>query len=210
MNYLVILFKNKKKRKIINRFITEENAISFFKKTKNENIVHFEKIIDGYDFCEFELGLARKNDGRFSKYFFKDDLGRQIKLDLEDPDYELIDISKFKVEEKFVDNQKNKKITLIEFYSDYLSTDTIKLVFILNNKIFVQEDTNFKMFTFKTEEECLRFLDSLSKFLIENEKTNCILINDVSSFQKKYLYDLLESNGFDKSVLYRKFTTYRK
>ena len=137
-------------------------------------------------------------------------MGRQIKLDLEDPNYELIDISKFKVEEKFVDNQKNKKITLIEFYGDYLLTNTIKLVFILNNKIFVQEDVNFKMFTFKTEEEGLRFLDSLSKFLIQNEKTNCILINDVSSFQKKYLYDLLESNGFDKSILYRKFTTYRK
>lgn len=159
---------------------------------------------------KYELGLARKNDGKFSNYYFKDNLGRQIKLDLEDSDYELIDISEFRIEEKFIDNQKNKKITLIEFYNDYLVTNTIKLVFILNNKLFVQEDNNFKMFTFKTEKETLRFLDSLSKFLIENEKTNCILINDVSSFQKKYLYDLLESNGFDKSLLYRKFTTYRK
>lgn len=210
MNYMVILFKNKKKRKIINRFITEEKAISFFKKTKKDNIVYFEKLIEGYEFCKYELGLARKNDGKFSNYYFKDNLGRQIKLDLEDSDYELIDISEFRIEEKFIDNQKNKKITLIEFYNDYLVTNTIKLVFILNNKLFVQEDNNFKMFTFKTEKETLRFLDSLSKFLIENEKTNCILINDVSSFQKKYLYDLLESNGFDKSLLYRKFTTYRK
>lgn len=50
MNYMVILFKNKKKRKIINRFITEEKAISFFKKTKKDNIVYFEKLIEGYEF----------------------------------------------------------------------------------------------------------------------------------------------------------------
>jgi len=32
-------------------------------------------------------------------------------------------------------------------------------------------------------------------------------VKDYSSAQRKYLYGILESNGFDKKVLYRKFTS---
>jgi hypothetical protein len=37
---------------------------------------------------------------------------------------------------------------------------------------------------------------------------DCILVKDTSKQQKKYLYDVLESKGIDKSSLYRRFTTY--
>jgi len=207
---MVILFKNKKKKKIINKFKTEEKAKVFFEELKKSNEVYFEKIIDGYDSCDFEIGLITKNKNDFTSYFFKDDYGRQIKMDLDDSNYKLIEISKFSIEEKFVDNQKNKKIDLTDFYENYLSTNVIKIVFVLNNKIFVQEDNNFSMFTFKTSDESLRFLKCLSNFLIDNKRTDCIVVTDTSSVQKKLLYEQLSSFGIDKSILYRRFTTFRK
>lgn len=210
MNYMVILFKNKKKKKIINKFKTEEKAKVFFEELKKSNEVYFEKIIDGYNSCDFEIGLITKNKNDFTSYFFKDDYGRQIKLDLDDSKYKLIEISKFSIEEKFVDNQKNKKIDLTYFYENYLSTNVIKIVFVLNNKIFVQEDNNFSMFTFKTSDESLRFLKCLSNFLIDKKRTDCIVVTDTSSVQKKLLYEQLSSFGIDKSILYRRFTTFRK
>jgi len=86
----------------------------------------------------------------------------------------------------------------------------IKIVFVLNNKIFVQEDNNFSMFTFKTSDESLRFLKCLSNFLIDKKRTDCIVVTDTSSVQKKLLYEQLSSFGIDKSILYRRFTTFRK
>ena len=56
--------------------------------------------------------------------------------------------------------------------------------------------------------ESSRFIDCLSSHFFKIKRGDCLFIKDYSSPQRKYLYSLLESNGFDKKVLYRKFTTY--
>ena len=41
-NYIVVLFKNKSKKKIINKFKTKERAVAFYKKLIEENDVIFD------------------------------------------------------------------------------------------------------------------------------------------------------------------------
>jgi hypothetical protein len=62
-------------------------------------------------------------------------------------------------------------------------------------------------FTLKNESESERFIDCLSTYFHKIKKSDCLLIKDYSTPQKKYLYELLESKGIDKKILYRKFTT---
>jgi hypothetical protein len=210
MNYLVVLFKNKSKKKIINKFITLERAKNFFdKKIAKNNQIYFEKKIENATPCDFELCILKKKDNKFDSLYIKDDLGRQVKVELDDPEYNIMRVSKYRIEEKIHDVLKNEKISIETFFKKYILKKGIVLVSKLNNKVVVQNDDKVFLFSLKNEDESKRFLDVLSKFLIEKSSTNCIIVSESSKTQKKYLYEILNNLGIDKNILYRKTTTFK-
>jgi hypothetical protein len=211
MNYLVVLFKNKERKKIINKFKTLKNAQDFFdKKIDDSSKVIFGKEIENASDCFFELALLKRKDDNFETMFVRDDYGRQVKIETDDPDYKIIKISKYLVEEKIFDISKNKKISVNDFIKTYLPKNSIKLISSLNNKIIVQNDNLINLFSLKNEMESKRFLDSLSDYFQKEGRIDSIIVSESSKEQKKYLYDLLCSSGIDKQTLYRRSTTFKK
>jgi len=210
MNYIVVLFKNKERKKIINKFKTIERATEFFNKKIEENKnVLFEKQVENANDCNFELCLLQKKDSNFDSLYVRDNLGRQIKIETDDPEYKIINVSNYKVEELVFDISENKKITIKEFIRKYLPKSSIKLVSRLNNKIVVQNDDKVNLFSLKNEYESKRFLESLSDYFFEKDRTDSIFVIDASKEQKKYLYEVLSKVGIDKQLLYRKSTTFK-
>lgn len=210
MNYLVVLFKNKERKKIINKFKTLKNAQDFFdKKIDDSSKVIFGKEIENASDCFFELALLKRRDDNFETMFVRDDYGRQVKIETDDPDYKIIKISKYLVEEKIFDITKNKKISVNDFIKSYLPKNSIKLISSLNNKIIVQNDNSISLFSLKNEMESKRFLDNLSDYFQKEGRIDSIIVSESSKEQKKYLYDLLSSSGVDKQILYRKSTTFK-
>jgi len=210
MNYLVVLFKNKEKKKIINKFKTYERANAFYKKLMDENkSVIFETRVENARPSEYELCLLQKNDNNFDKLFVRDDLGRQLLVNLDDPDYKIIQVSKYKVPEKIFDVTNNVKITTEEFIKKHLPKNNIKLISRLNNKVVVQNDNDVKLFSLKDEDESRRFLESLNDYLIELGRGDSIIVIETSKPQKKYLYDILSEMGISKQSLYRRSTTFK-
>jgi hypothetical protein len=211
MNHLIVLFKNKKRKKIINRFKTLDRAKEFFSnKVSESNNVIFEKQVENALPCSFEIALLSKKDDNFQSLFVKDMLGRQVRVDLDDDDFKIIEVREYRVEEKIFDVYKNKKITTQEFLKSYINTPSIKLLSKLNNKVVLQNDDNIDLFTLKDPEECTRFLKSLSDYFISTQRIDVIVVYESSKAQKKYLYDILEKTGIDKKVLYRTTTTFKE
>jgi len=60
MKYLIVLFKNKERKKIIKKFKTFENAKKFYDKMIKENTIVFNKEVENGKDCFFELGLMEK------------------------------------------------------------------------------------------------------------------------------------------------------
>lgn len=210
MNYLVVLFKDKSKKKIINKFITLERAKDFFdKKITENNQIYFEKKIENAKPCDFELCILEKKNNKFDSLYVKDDLGRQVKVELDDPEYNIMKVSKYRIEEKIHDVLKNEKISIDVFFKEYILKKGIVLVSKLNNKVVVQDDDKVFLFSLKNGDESKRFLDVLSKFLIDKSSTNCIIVSESSKAQKKYLYGVLNNLGIDKNILYRRTTTFK-
>jgi hypothetical protein len=139
-----------------------------------------------------------------------DEHGRNVKVKLEDDGMSILMISPYKEEDLLYDVKNKSKITTQEFIKTYLKGDGLKMISVLNNKIILQKDEQINLFSLKNESECSRFVDCLSSYFFKIKRGDCLFIKDYSSPQRKYLYELLESNGFDKKVLYRKFTTYPK
>ena len=92
----------------------------------------------------------------------------------------------------------------------YISDSSLKLVSKLNNKIIIQDDDKFSLFSSKSEYDAERFLLNLESHMISKNRKNCLIVRDSSPEQKKYLYEVLSNVGFDKKMLYRKTTTHLK
>jgi hypothetical protein len=119
----------------------------------------------------------------------------------------LFKIDYYKKEETIYDISKKKKITSQQLIKTYLKGDGLKMISSLNNKIIVQEDEKIHLFTLKTESESSRFIDCLSLHFFKTKRGDCLFVKDHSSAQRKYLFNMLESYGIDKKILYRKFTS---
>jgi len=209
MNYFIVLFKNKQKKRIIKKFITKKKALLAYNKMMDKsNKVFFEKKVQNAEECSFELGLISSIRELDIPMYLKDELGRNQRVYINNEnDLFFVAINMYKVEETIFDIQQNKKITINEFDKEYLSVPGLKVICILNHKIVVQNDDKFYLFSLKDEDEALRFLDSLSVYLTETNNLSCMVLKSTSLPQKKYMYDLLVSHGFDPALLYRKFTT---
>jgi hypothetical protein len=205
----VVLFKNKKKKKIIKKFVTLSRAKNYFEELINKsNEVIFEVLVENGKDCKFELALIEMSSNQNAPVYMTDDFGRNVKVKLEENNMSISSIKPYKEEDLIYDVGNKKKITTQEFIKRYLKGDGLKMISVLNNKIILQRDEKIDLFSLKNESECSRFIDCLSSYFFKIKRGDCLFIKDYSSPQRKYLYELLESNGFDKKVLYRKFTTY--
>jgi hypothetical protein len=182
--------------RIVKRVIKESEEVFFEKKTEN-----------GQE-CEFELALMVKNSENYEKIYIKDNLGRAIKVQTDDTDLTIKFISEYKIEESFIDYKTKEKIDFSKFKRKYLNGVGVKLISKLNNKIIVQQDENINLFTFKSENDCEKFLDELTLKFQKEKRIDCLIVKDSSSAQKKYLYNILTNCGFPINYLQRYSTTH--
>lgn len=210
-NFQIVLFKNKIKKKIINKFKTLKKTVAQFNKLVEESndVIFPVKYENGYP-STYELAILEKRKSNNEKLFIKDEFGRQIKVDLDDNDFTINKIVFFDIEEEFLDYQTKKKINSKEFIQKYLRVTGIKMISKLNNKVIVQIDEDYKLFTFKNDSDSNRFLDELGQYLRRINKNDCILVKDYSTIHRKYLYDILVKQGFPRSYLQRHSTTHPK
>jgi hypothetical protein len=209
MNYLVVLFKNKQRKKILKKFKTKQKANEYFNRLIGTEVIFDKRVENGLS-CVFEVGLLEKNSKDFDLYFVRDSLGRQIKVDIDDRDYKLIQILNYSVEEFIYDINNKTKISFTNLVRTYLPKTGIKLISKLNHKIVIQNEDTINLFSLKTELDCERFLNVLNDYMFSMKRADCIIVPDSSKQQKKYLYSLLESKGITKSILYKKSTTFFK
>ena len=159
MNYLIVVFKNKSKKKIINKFNTSKGAKDFYQKLLDENDnVDFDVQTENGKTCVYEVAILERKKDQLFPIYTKDEFGRNIKLDFEDDNYHITKISKYKHPEKILDLQTNKRIEFNTFFYRYLPKEGIKLVSKLNNKIIVQNDEELNLFVLKNEFDANRFM----------------------------------------------------
>lgn len=207
--YQIILFKNKVKKKIVNKFKTHKKSLEYYKLlVKKSDEVIYDKVMENGVVSEYELSLVEKSSSSPISLYMKDDYGRQVKVSLDDSGLTMINITRYRIEELFLDYTTNKKIDTRQFIKQYLDPTGFKLISKLNNKIIVQNDDKFNLFTLKTSKDSERFIDILTKKFNGDGRKDCLLVKDCSTPQRKYLYELLVKMGFEKSYLQRSSTTH--
>lgn len=210
-NYIIVLFKNKKKRKIIKRYTTEKKALEFFNKlVEDQKNIIFPKLIENAEESSYTLGLLTNTTNVQKSLFIKDDFGRNIPASIENSSYVFLNIVPFNQEEKIFDWQTKSKITFNQFLKNYCNNKELKNIFTLNNKICVQKDNDLYAFSLKDKNESIRFLEVLREYFFSNGRLDALFVKDISTPQRKWIYNVLTEKGFDKKRLYRLKTTFSK
>lgn len=206
---MVVLFKNKTKKKIINKFVTYKRAKQTFDKLieESEKTVFDVRYENGKP-CTFDLAILQQVGSDTKPVFVTDELGRSIKVEMDDPDWEIVNLSEYRPSEEIHDYQTSKKISYPFFEKKYLNKDGLKMLSILNNKVVLQLDEQTYLFSLKNEKDCNRFLSSLESYFVSINRSDVLIVKNVSSPNKKYLYKVLEEKGYDKKFLYRRSTTH--
>jgi hypothetical protein len=176
---------------------------------ENEDVLFDVKTENGRD-VKYEIALIEKTSEKLFPVFRTDEMGRNISIELDDSDYSILKINEYKIPEKLFNVRDNEKIEMSKVISKYVKTDSLKLVSKLNNKIIIQDDDKFNLFSCKSIYDADRFLSELESHMINSGKRNCMIVKDTDKAQKKYLYEVLSNEGFDKKMLYRSSTTHLK
>ena len=210
-NFIIVLFKNKKKKKIIKGYATEKNALIKYNNLVKDNNIPFEVFYENSELCKYEIALLTKTENYQIPLYKTDEIGRNKSVFMEDKtDYIIKKINDYKIEELIYDWDKDSRISFYEFIDTYCPKKDVKIISRLHNKIIVQNDEVFKLFSLKNEEDSERFLQTLESYFYNSNRSDSIFVRNDTTVNRKWMYDTLEKYGFDRKKLYRQKTTFSK
>jgi len=207
-NYFIILFCNKKKRKLFYKSATREVALEYWHQFKTQKPPRFVKTNSGKKRTPmfFELALIFPRTRFSKKIYSKDSLGRNIEITLDNENQTIKEIIPYWEEELIYDFEKKERIKYNEMLNYILSINDIGQIFTLNNKLFVQVENDIRLFGNKNIADANRLFEIVKEDLLKKNKHNFIFVKDVNSTQRSLLYDLLVEKGFKRTELFRHYS----
>ena len=206
--YFIVLFCNKKKVKILHRFIKRSTILEYWHQCKTQKKPDFVKIQGGLRNQEkvFELALIFPNTRWSTNPWVKDSLGRNIPAKMEDEKLRIKEIIPYWSEELIYDFQIKKRIRFHEMMEKIYPITEIAQIFRLNNKLFVQVENNIWLYGNKNLTDSERLFELVKEKLLKKKRGNFIFVKDITTHQRTLLYNMLESKGFKRRELFRHYS----
>jgi hypothetical protein len=206
--YFIVLFCNKKKIKMLYRCQKLTTVYEHWREYKTQKQPRFLKIQGGKRKQElvYELALIFPNNRWSTKTFVRDSLGRTIEAKMEDEKFRIKEIIPYWKEELIYDFQKKEHVRYHIMLEEIMGISEIGQIFTLNNKLFVQNENDIRLYGNKNIKDAERLFDLVREDLLKKKKSNFIFVKDVTTAQRKLLYTLLESKGFKRTELFRHYS----
>lgn len=206
--YFIVLFSNKKKVKILSRSRTRVTIYEHWRELKTQVPPVFLKKQGGLRNKEllFELALIFPNNRWAKATYVKDSLGRNVKAKIENNKFRIKEIIPYWREELIYDYSTKKRIRYHQMMEYILPITDIAQIFTLNNKLFIQVENDIKLYGNKNIMDADRLLEIVKKDLTKRKRGNFIFVKDITTHQRKLLYELLESKGFKRTELFRHYS----
>ena len=102
--------------------------------------------------------------------------------------YNIVKLLPYWKEELIYDHTSKSKITYLEFLSQYLNYKDFKQVFTLNNKLIVQNEDDFSLFSLKTVSDALRLIDIIEFELMDAGRMDCLFVRILCNVNNYMIY----------------------
>jgi len=206
--YFIVLFCNKKRIKILYRCMKRTTITEYWHEFKTEKKPPFIKLQGGKRNQEqvFELGLVFPNNRWSKKTYVKDNLGRNQEATIDGGKFRIKEMVPYWKEELIYDFQTKKRIRYHEMMDQINSITELAHIFTLNKNLFVQIENEIKLFGNKNIPDSERLFELIKSDLIKRKSGNFLFVKDITTHQRKILYELLESKGFKRTELFRHYS----
>lgn len=206
--YFIVLFCNKKRVKILYRCMKRTTITEYWHEFKTEKKPPFTKIQGGKRKQEqiYELGLIFPNNRWITKTYVKDSLGRNIEAKLEGDKYRIKEMVPYWKEELIYDFQTKKRIRYHEMMEQVNKITEIAHIFTLNKNIFIQIENDIRLFGNKNIADSERLFELVKSDILKQKRGNFLFVKDITTHQRKLLYELLESKGYKRTELFRHYS----
>ena len=203
--YKIILFKNNER---VKSFFSSNNKKSILEKYNKLIGEKKPKFITEYISRKkvmFELAIITTETSKES-IFVKDELGRTKKIYMGNSTYNIIKLLPYWREEHIYDHTTKTKLSFENLINIYMSDKEFKQVFTLNNKLIIQKEDIFNVFSLKTVSDSLRLLRIIELEFLNIGRYDCLFVEDTNTVQRKQLYDLLVNIGYGRAFLRKQYT----
>jgi hypothetical protein len=207
-NYQIVLFRNRIKQKVLIKYKNRNTCFQKYKNLLNDNNVKFEIKYENGQPVNYELLLICENCDYNKSLFQSDEIGRNVELKTNNSNYKILESNIYNLNEKFTDYQTKKRITIDQLISLYFKNKSLKNVFSLNNKLFIQQDETINCFVLKNNSDSERLLETILYLSENSDVINIIYMKYRETIDKKQIYDTLNNYGFSKNFLYRQYVNY--
>ena len=203
--YKIVLFRNKKLKKVIRTYRSYKGASSKVKNLIDNNNIKFPKEFENGERYKYEIVLLCPKNSK--KLFDMDEYGRNVEVSLDDDYFSICEKRDYFEEEvirsydRGVNFSYNLLLKYVQRFSGVLS------FVVINNKVLFQADDHIELFLLKTMSDSDRLIRILQEDLMGSKK-HSICVPDYSKVQRKELYDMLEERGYDRNLLYRQVINY--
>lgn len=206
--YHIILYCNKKKVKLVYQSVGMEATMKVWKKMKSTKQPPYVMTNKGKSRTKttIELALIFPSNKQASKTYTKDSLGRTVEAIIDDKDKRIKEIIPYWREELVYDNTNKKRISFAKLIDYITSIHDFGQIYTLNNNLFVQVDDNIRLFGNKNIDDTLRLFNAVKNELGRLKIGNFMFIKDISTHQRKLLYDILEAQGFKRTKLFKHYS----
>jgi len=203
--YKIVLFKNGERNKILFSSNSKKSILKKYTKFIEEKKPKFVMEYISRKKIMFELAVVTK-ELTDKNLYVKDSMGRTKEITLGESEYRFIKMLPYWREEKIYDHSSQSKISFSGMMETYLQDKEFKQVFTLNNKVVIQKDEHFNVFSLKTVSDSLRLLTVIELEFFNGGRYDCLFVTDNSTAQRKQLYNLLENAGYKRDFLRKQYT----
>lgn len=206
--YFIVLFCNKKRVKILYRCMKRTTITDYWHEYKTQKKPDFVKIQGGKRNQEqiYELALIFPNNRWATTTYVKDSLGRNQPAIIEDSKFRIKEIIPYWKEELIYDFQQKKRIRYHQMFNEILKISDIAQIFTLNKNLFVQVENDIRLFGNKNLKDSERLFEILKSDLLKRKRGNFIFVKDITTHQRRLLYELLETKGYKRTELFRHYS----
>ncbi len=206
--YFIVLFCNRKRKKLIHKSAKRSTITEIWQELKTQKKPPYIKTNSGKKRTntKYELALIYPKTRWSTKTYVKDELGRNEEVILSNDKERVKEIIPYWIEELIYDFDNKKRIRYHEMIEYILKVTDVAQVFTLNNKIFVQVDNDVRMFGNKNIDDSIRLFNIIREDLLRRKKNNFIFVKDVTTHQRRMLYDLLVAKGYKRTELFRHYS----
>jgi hypothetical protein len=206
--YFIVLFCNKKRVRILYRCMKRTTVYEYWREFKTQRKPEFVKEQGGKRNQElvFELGLIFPNNRWATKTYVKDSLGRNMEAIIENEKFRIKEMIPYWEEELIYDFNSKKRIRFHEMMEHILPITEIAQIFTLNNKLFVQVENDVRLFGNKNINDAERLFEVVKQDLLKRKRGNFIFVKDITTHQRRLLYEMLEAKGYKRTELFRHYS----